>query len=297
MQISAELYPFAGRIFERRGLRYHYLDEGPQDGEPVVMVHGNPSWSFMYRDLVKRLRPRYRTVVPDHIGCGFSDKPGDEAYAYTLAERRDDLEALLAEVVPTKKVTLVLHDWGGMIGMAWAARHLERVGRIVLLNTAAFHLPAHRKLPASLAFMRDSWVGAFAVRGLNAMSLGATFACARRPLDPAVRAAYAAPYDSWKNRIATLRFVQDIPLCPGDRAYDAVSEVEASLSSFTHVPVMMCWGAKDFVFDSGVLAMWQERWPHAEAHVFKEAGHYVLEDAGDAIGPLVERFLDAHPLA
>src|SRR5262249_61254450 len=116
------------------------LDEGT--GDPVVMVHGNPTWSFYFRDLVKSLRGTHRVVVPDHVGCGLSDKPDDARYAYTLRRRVDDLERLLDHLGLRDRLTLVLHDWGGMIGMAYASRYPERIRRLVILNTAAFLLPA-----------------------------------------------------------------------------------------------------------------------------------------------------------
>ncbi|WP_279384383.1 alpha/beta fold hydrolase [Geotalea toluenoxydans] len=118
-------YPFTGNYLDLNGLAYHYLDEG--SGDPVVMVHGNPSWSFYYRNLVLALRDRYRCIVPDHMGCGFSDKPDDDRYDYTLPRRVDDLERLLDHLQLSKNVTLVVHDWGGMIGMAYAVRHPERI--------------------------------------------------------------------------------------------------------------------------------------------------------------------------
>ena len=129
-------YPFTGNLLDIQGLNYHYLDEG--NGPPVVMVHGNPSWSFYYRNLVLALRDRYRCIVPDHIGCGLSDKPGDNRYDYTLSRRVDDLEALLEHLGIRENITLVVHDWGGMIGMAYAVRHPERIKRLVILNTGAF---------------------------------------------------------------------------------------------------------------------------------------------------------------
>ena len=138
-ELDAFLAAHPGRDLDRSGLNLHYLDEG--QGEPVVMVHGNPTWSFYYRRLVERLSPAYRTVVPDHIGCGYSDKPDDARYAYTLASRVDDLEALLDDLGIDRNVTLVMHDWGGMIGMTYAARHPERIARLVVMNTAAFHMP------------------------------------------------------------------------------------------------------------------------------------------------------------
>ncbi len=161
--VSKDLYPFVGHFHDRGGLRQHYLDEG--QGDPVVMLHGNPSWSFYYRNLVLALRDRYRVIVPDHIGCGLSDKPDDSRYSYTLQQRVDDLDALLASLGIGEKITLVLHDWGGMIGMAYASRHPERIARLVILNTAAFHLPASKKFPLALKICRDTPLGALLIRG------------------------------------------------------------------------------------------------------------------------------------
>ena len=283
-----ELYPFAGSYFERDGLRMHYLDEGA--GPPVVMLHGNPTWSFYYRNLVLALRGDQRIIVPDHIGCGLSDKPDASRYPYTLVRRVDDLEALLDHLGIKENVTLVLHDWGGIIGMAWASRHPERVKRLVVLNTAAFHLPPGKRLPWSLWLVRQTPLGPFLVRGMNAFSRGAVRHCAMRPLHNDVRAAYLAPYNSWSNRIAVLRFVQDIPLRPGDPGYDLVTAVQEGLGRFRGVPMLICWGERDFVFDGDFLAEWRRRFPEAEVHAFPGAGHFVLEDAGEEIARLVSNF-------
>jgi cis-3-alkyl-4-acyloxetan-2-one decarboxylase len=294
VQVSRELYPFESQSLDLDGLRYHYLDEG--SGEPLVMVHGNPSWSFYYRHLVSGLSDRYRCIVPDHIGCGLSDKPSDDGYDYHLERRVDDLEALLEQLGVTQDVTLVLHDWGGMIGMAWAERHPEAVRRLVLLNTAAFHLPKTKRVPWQIRLTRTP-LGTVLVRGLNAFSLGATYmGVARRPMPREVREAYCAPYDSWKNRIATLRFVEDIPLSETDRGYGLISDVEASLDGFSDRPTLICWGEKDFVFDKHFLAVWEDKLPQAQVRRFPDSGHYVLEDAPEEILEEVTRFLTANPL-
>ena len=287
-------YPFPSHFLDLNGIQYHYLDEGA--GEPIVMLHGNPTWSFYYRRLVLALRDQYRVIVPDHVGCGLSDKPDDSRYRYTLASRVRDLEALLDHLGINERLTLVLHDWGGIIGMAYASRRPERIKRLIVLNTAAFHLPPGKKLPWSLRLFRFPLLGTLLARGFNAFCRGAaTHCCTRRPMPPDIRQAYLAPYDSWKNRIAVIRFVQDIPLKPDDECYDLVTEIQNGLPHFLAVPMLICWGEKDFVFDRDLLAEWQRRFPQAEVHRFADAGHYVLEDASEEIIGLVREFLKNHP--
>jgi haloalkane dehalogenase len=288
-KIPEHLYPFASQWNDVDGLRMHYLDEG--EGEPVVAVHGNPTWSFYYRELARAFRNDYRVVVPDHIGCGLSDKPSDERYAYTLANRVDDFGRLMDEL-DLDRINLVVHDWGGMIGMAWAVRNAERIRRLVILNTAAFHLPKSKPFPWQLWVVRDTPIGPLMVRGLNLFARGATrMACTRKRLSKEVRDAYCAPYDGWNDRIATLRFVQDIPLKPGEPGYDLVSDTAGRLDVFRDRPVLICWGDRDFVFDHHFLAEWKAIYPDAEVHRFADCGHYILEDAADEIIPLITTFL------
>jgi pimeloyl-ACP methyl ester carboxylesterase len=283
------LYPFRGHFLDRGATRLHYLDEG--EGPPVVMLHGNPTWSFYYRNLVLALRGAHRCVVPDHVGCGLSDKPPKSRYDYSLQSRIDDLEALL-DHAGVRDCSLVVHDWGGMIGLAWAVRHPERVRRLVVLNTGAFHLPAGKRLPFALWLGRNTALGTFLIRGLNMFCRAAArVGTKRRPLPPEVRAEYLRPYDSWRNRVAVAQFVKTIPLRPGDPGYDIVSEVERGLEKLRHVPTLIAWGLRDFVFDHHFLAEWERRFPHAEVLRFDDAGHYVLEDAGDEIIPRVREFL------
>lgn len=280
------------KFFTRNGLKQHYLDQG--SGDPVVMVHGNPSWSIYYRKLVEALRPTHRCIVPDHIGCGFSDKPDDAGYNYTLAQRVEDLEALLAHLGIEKNVTLIVHDWGGLIGMGWATRHPEAIKRIVVLNTAAFHLPpGKRDIPQLLHFCRDSKLGAWMVENLNAFSVGASWiGCTWHPMNSRLRQAYQLPYARPGQRRATLRFIQDIPLLPTDQAWDELHRTQDRLKLFAETPMLICWGMQDFVFDGAYLAEWERRFPQAEVHRFPRAGHYVLEDAAEEIIPLVKAFVE-----
>ena len=283
------LYPFTGKYLDINGQRMHYLDEGT--GEPLVMVHGNPTWSFYFRNPVNAFRDTHRVIVPDHIGCGLSDKPPADKYPYILERRVQDLETLLEHCQPGQPVTLILHDWGGMIGMAYAHRHPEKIRRLVLLNTAAFLLPEGKRLPWSLWLVRNTPLGSLLVRGLNQFSRGAVRYCAMKPLSPEIKAGYLQPYDSWANRVAVLRFVRDIPLHPSDDSYALVKEVQDHLDQFRQTPTLICWGEKDFVFGAPFLEQWRRHLPDAEVHTFAEAGHFVLEDAGEEIIAHIRRFL------
>ena len=289
------LYPFESHWLDLDGLRYHYVDEG--SGEPLVCVHGNPTWSFYYREVIKALRCSYRVLAVDHIGCGLSDKPNDSRYAYRLERRIDDFERFLDRLGLTGKVTLVMHDWGGMIGLGAALRRPQRIGRIVLLNTAGFLMPPTKRVPLRLRLVRDLGPpAALLVRGFNAFSWGATYMASRKGLPRQVRRAYRAPYNNWANRIATLRFVQDIPLGAGDPSYEQARRVDQGLHLLRQVPALICWGERDFVFDEHFLTEWRKRLPEAEVHTFPDAGHYCLEDAGDRIIPLLRDFLQRHRL-
>ena len=281
---------FHSRVFERNGLKMRYIDEG--SGPPVIMLHGNPTWSYYYRNLIDSLHDRFRCIVPDHIGCGYSDKPQPPRYDYSLASRIDDLTALLDSLDLEEKVTLVVHDWGGMIGMAWAARHAKRIDKLVVLNTGAFHLPKSKSFPWRLRLGRNTRLGSWLIRSRNTFCThAANIGVKRKPMPPEVRAMYLKPYDSWDNRIAVLKFVQTIPLKPSDPGYDIITEVEQSLEQFKNTPTLICWGMKDFVFDQHFLEEWQRRLPQAKVHRFPDCGHYILEDASEEVVSLVNRFL------
>jgi haloalkane dehalogenase len=283
------------RRFDRDGLAMHFIDEGA--GPPIVMIHGNPTWSFLFRHLIDCLRVSNRVVVPDHIGCGLSDKPDDSRYAYTLASRVNDLELLLDSLALDRDLTFIAHDWGGMIGLTYAARHPDRVSRFVLCNTAAFHMPANKSLPMALSLFRKRLIGPFLVRGLNAFCHGtAWIGCKRRPLSRELRQAYVAPYNSWEHRIAILRFVEDIPLRPGDRSYDLVSWVQERLPLLAQRPMLILWGMKDFVFDRPILDEWIRRFPEASVISFPQAGHYLFDDEPDGVASAVSAFLQSPSL-
>jgi len=281
------LYPFAPASFATPGgARMSYLDEGPRDGEAVLFLHGNPTWSFFYRDLVRDLAPAVRCVAPDHIGMGLSDKPA--GYDYRLSTRIADIDALVASL-GLRRVHLVVHDWGGAIGFGWAVKRPERIGRIVILNTAAF---TSRRIPARIAACRAPVVGEWLVRGLNGFALPATWMAMRsRRLTPEERRGYLFPYDSWAHRIGGHRFIRDIPLEPSHPSRPALEAIERDLPSLARVPKLILWGGRDFCFDDSFLRRWREIYPDAEVERCTAAGHYVLEDAGAPARGRVAEFL------
>jgi len=266
----------------------HYLDEGPADAPVLVMCHGNPTWSFYFRTLIAPLSTEFRVIAPDHMGCGLSDKP--QKYPYTLHQHIRNLETLLIHL-DVQDVTLVLHDWGGAIGMGYATQHPEHVSRIVVFNTAAFYLPA---VPWVLKIARSPGLGATLVRGLNAFAGLATWLAVthRERMTREVRAGYLAPYNNWRNRVAIYRFVQDIPVTKAHPTRQTIQAIDARLGLLKDRPMLIVWGGKDFVFTArDFIPAWQSRFPNAEVHLLEDAGHYVVEDAHERILPLMIAFL------
>jgi haloalkane dehalogenase len=287
-----DIYPFDSHFLDIDGLAYHYLDEG--QGEPVVMLHGNPTWSFFYRELIKALSKTHRIIVPDHMGCGLSARPNLSEYDFRLASRIRDLECLLSHLGLDAGLTLIVHDWGGMIGSAYALRHQRRITRMIVMNTAAFHPPNGKPAPWQLRLIRDfELFGRLAVLGLNLFAKGAIHLAAHRRLEPKVSRGLLAPYNTPRNRLATLKFVQDIPLRRGDPSYGIVDWVDRHMEELIAIPLLLLWGKHDFVFDGDYFNEWRRRFPNAQAYCFEDAGHYLLEDVPQKIIPLIMDFLDA----
>ena len=276
------LYPWIGRRLPVDGGDLHYLDEG--SGKPLLAVHGNPTWSFYWRALVREFGADRRVVVPDHIGCGRSDKPQD--WAYQLQGHVDNLVRLV-EHLDLKDITLVVHDWGGAIGMGMATRLPDRIERIVVTNTAAFRSD---RIPLSIASCRIPVLGDLIVRGFNGFAWAATWRTTERPLDPLVKAWLVSPYDSWANLIATLRFVQDIPMRSDHPSYLTLLGIERALPSLADKPMLILWGDRDWCFSPAFRVEWQRRFPDAQVQAWDDVGHYVMEDAPERVLRAVRAF-------
>jgi cis-3-alkyl-4-acyloxetan-2-one decarboxylase len=284
----AEEYPFAPRYLEVGPHALHYVDEGPRHADPVLLVHGNPTWSFLWRHAIADLRGTRRCVAPDHLGCGLSDKPADGAYR--LADHVANLERLVLGL-DLRRIALVVHDWGGAIGAGVAVRHPERFARLVILNSAAF--PGGRA-PLRIRACRAPVLGPLVVRGLNVFARAAQRMAVARPdrLTAAARRGFLAPYDSYGSRIATLRFVQDIPLSPAHPSHGALAAIDAGLARLAHLPACLIWGERDWCFTPAFREQWLLRFPRARVHLAPDAGHWVLEDAREDALAWLRAFLD-----
>ena len=279
-----ELYPFTSLYFDLKPYKLHYIDEG--EGEVLLFLHGNPTWSFYYRNLIQSFQARYRCIAPDHIGCGFSDKPQD--YNYTLRNHIDNLEKLV-DFLGLKNITLVVHDWGGAIGMGLAVRRPKLIKRIVLFNTASF---LSSEIPLRIRLCRIPFLGAIAIRHLNLFVKGVLcFGLKRKKkLANNVRAGYLAPYDTFTNRIANLKFVHDIPIEPTVASYSVIHNIENNLKQFKDRPILIIWASEDFCFNRNFLNRWRYFFPEAVVREVSNAGHLIVEDANDEIISWMEVF-------
>lgn len=284
-----ELYPFKNNYLElQNGMKMHYVDEG--EGEVLLMLHGNPTWSFFYRNLIKQFSKTHRVVAPDHIGCGLSDKP--QEFDYVLSNHIKHVLALI-DHLKLEKITLVVHDWGGAIGFGTATERPEVFERFVVFNTAAF---ISKDIPFRINLCRLPGIGKLAVRGLNAFAGAATFMTTVNPMPEKVKLGFILPYDNWENRIATHEFVRDIPLEKNHKSRETLEKIDNNLNKFKNKPMLICWGRHDWCFHEKFLDVWKQRFPNADVNLL-EAGHYLLEDKKDEINVLIDRFLKKNKLS
>lgn len=268
------LYPFVVQSWASPEGVLRFVDHGPRDGRPVLLLHGNPSWSFLWRDLILALAAQGRRVIaPDHLGMGLSARP---QRFLRLADRIQTVQALV-DHLGLKTFDLGVHDWGGAIGFGLATRMPDRVGRILVTNTGAF---LSDNIPRRIALCRAPLIGRLIAQHLDGFAWPATWMAVTKPLPKAVRAGFLAPYRTIASRRAVADFVADIPMERNHRTRPVLAAVEAALPTLRGKPMFLLWGLRDFCFDETFLAGFIQRFPEAQQRLFPDAGHYVLEDAG-----------------
>lgn len=275
-------YPFHSHFLKLdNDHQLHYVDEG--HGEVIVMLHGNPTWSFFYRNLIKDLSKNFRVIVPDHMGCGLSSR--DENYDYSLKNHIKNTEKLL-EHLKIQNFSLIVHDWGGAIGLGVAVNNPARVKNIVAMNTAAF---TSEQIPFRINILRNK-VGEMFIRSFNGFAYPATFMAVNKKMPEIIKKGFLLPYNNYKNRIATAKFVLDIPMNKEHPSYKTLKNIEDNLKNVKS-NVMLLWGEKDFCFDMNFFQKWKSFFPNAEAISYKSASHYLLEDEYDSISKNISTFM------
>jgi haloalkane dehalogenase len=274
-------YPFESRWLDVDGARMHYVDEGA--GDAVLMVHGTPTWSFLYRHLVKGLADRWRCVVPDHLGFGLSDKP--VGVSYRLPEQARRLRALI-DALGLKDLTLVVHDFGGPIGLAHAIERPESVCRLVLFNTWMWSLAGDRRLRWTSRLLGSPLGRALYERlGLSTRVLWRSAVRDRSRYTPAVHRHYTAPLDAPRDRHATWVYARELL---GAGAW--CDDLWRRRDRLAPMPALLVWGMRDPAFGA-CLPRWRAALPHAEVVAMAEVGHAPPEERGPEVASIVARFL------
>jgi acyl-CoA synthetase (AMP-forming)/AMP-acid ligase II/pimeloyl-ACP methyl ester carboxylesterase len=262
---------------------WHVLDNQIDDAQLTLLcVHGNPSWSYLFRNVLRQAPPGVRVLAVDQLDMGFSERTGE---VRRLATRVDDLCRLTAEVGIAGPVVTVAHDWGGPISLGWALRHRVQLAGVVLMNTAV-HQPAGSPAPRVIRLARWRPLLRNVTVRTPAFITGALAMSHPRPTK-AVRAGFRAPYRSADRRDGIAEFVADIPLSAGHPSAEVLDSIAADLATIGDVPALLLWGAADPVFSDLYLHDLLHRLPGADVHRYPKAGHFVSEDV-DAAGAIVE---------
>jgi pimeloyl-ACP methyl ester carboxylesterase len=272
-------FPFEPRWVDAGEVRLHYVDEGPRDAAAILFVHGNPTWSYLWRRPVAALSGRGRRCVAfDHMGFGRSDKP-PQLSRYTLRVHIDNALALIDEL-DLKDVVLVAHDWGGPVGLGALLERRERLSGLVLMNTWAWELPSF--LPPFVREFRAEGLGEILALGGNLFVESIPGGMAQRDTDPVMMDAYRAPFPDYWSRIGALAFQRDIPLTERDRSAPLMGRIHEGLQELD-VPVTLVWGMRDRVFQPVFLDQWRALFPGARVVELGDAAHFVPEDRPDAV--------------
>jgi cis-3-alkyl-4-acyloxetan-2-one decarboxylase len=280
-------FPFESLYLRAGKTSLHYVDVGPSGAPTLLFLHGNPTWSYLWRRPLAELSAAgHRCVAYDHMGFGRSEKP-PRLSPYTLERHIENALAVIDEL-DLRDVTLVAHDWGGPIGLGAMLERPERLRSMVLMNTWAWELPSW--LPPFIREFRTDGLGEILALGGNLFVESIPGGMARRDPDPVMMDAYRAPFPDYWSRAGTLAFQRDIPLTERDRSAPLMGSIHERLPQL-EVPVLLVWGMRDPVFQPVFLDQWRELFPAAETVEVEDASHFVVEDRPDAVTDAIKRFL------
>ncbi len=289
--VLGDLYPFEDRyVTLDDGVQMHYIEMGTSSlwRPTILLLHGNPTWSFLYREWMTQLSKVGRVIAIDHVGFGRSDHPEDPAY-YSLERHISNLEQFAAKL-GLKRVIPVMQDWGGPIGLGWATRHPEAIKGLVILNTWAFTEKVPMKLPAFFRFLRSRGIGEYVFGQRNAFVEKLLPRLVQTPLAPAVMDGYRHPYPTPAARVAIVQSTRMIPDRRANPNWETMDRIEKALPTL-NVPAKILWATHDPAFPKRFAWGFKEMLPKAEEPQFLEAGHYLQEDIPRVLVPQVAAFV------
>ncbi len=284
--LDRQAYPFESRFFRTPAGSMHYIDEG--SGDPVVFVHGNPVWSFVYRNVITRLLPDFRCIAPDHLGFGLSDKPAD--WSFLPEGHARNFEQLL-ESLDLKRITLVVNDWGGPIGLSYALRHPERVENLVISNTWLWPVDSDWYYQAFSGFMGGP-IGQMLTREFNFFVRSFMFVVFgdKAKLTPEIHEQYIQPFGNRDERKGMWVFPKQII---DSSAW--LASLWSNIGLLRNKNVLLAWGMKDIAFRENELNIWNRAFPGATVVRFADAGHYVAEEKPLELAEAIRRLASGTP--
>lgn len=282
-----KLLPFESHFVQIGRNRMHYLDEGGEDPKkPVVLlIHGNPTWCFYYRNLVHALSKNFRVIAPDFIGCGLSDHP--ESQHFRAIDRINHLQEFI-KLLGIERYSLVMHDWGGSIGTGVAIRNPDAIERLVYLNTT---LTETESLPRLIKTAARPFIGKYLTKYSKRFLSFTTELGVGKKLPRYVKKAYFFPYKGYLRRTAIWDFVADIPFDSSHPSYSQMLDLADGIPLLKDKPVQIVWGLKDPCFHREMLSKVSGHFPQADVLEIADASHLVLEDAPEISTTTIERFL------
>jgi haloalkane dehalogenase len=274
--VPNELYPFESKFAEIGGARVHYVDEG--SGPPLLLLHGNPTWSFLYRDIIKGLRDRYRCIAPDYPGFGLSAAPA--GYGFTPAEHAEIVEELVQEL-DLSGITMMVQDWGGPIGFSVATRNPDRFAAFVIGNTWAW--PQSDRTTQLFSRFMGGRVGGYLILHRNVfVERLIPSGVKRKKLSPEVMNAYRGPFAAVESRRPVHVFPREIL---ASRPF--LAQVERGLPALADRPALIVWGDRDVAFREPAMRRWEELFPNHRTVRLEGAAHYIQEEAADEIADAI----------
>ena len=288
------LFPWEQRTLTVNGRRMAYLDEGDPAGRPVLLLSGNPTWGFLYRDFIAPLTDAgYRAIAPDWVGTGYSDHPRVDA-ALTFAHHIADLVSLLDQL-DLRGFVVVGQDWGGPQGVGAALQRVERLGALVLMSTWLFtgHVGRFHSSPRPWTTWHAPLIGTFFIRRHKVLSQHGPSAISKRGMSEGEARAYHHVLDEPDSDHVVLTWPRTIPLREGDRGWADMAAIERRLPELAGVPTLLLWATQDSVFGEPYANRLKELLPHAEGpHPIDGADHFMQDDRGPEIAQRIVAFLD-----